>query len=341
MSLAGATPAYGIYVNNRAAVFAAEEFALVDLIALAVAAETAGFDFVSVGDSPLAKPRYAPIVVLSAIAAQTSRIELSTGILQPHMRNPVLLAQEWATLDVISGGRTTLGVGLGTGPLPLVEREYELVGIPKRRRGKALDEAIDALRALWSGGPASLDGEIFDLGEVDAGFGAVKPGGPPIYIACGGYVPKMAGHGPNDFYRPETADRFTGPFDRVARVGDGWITGIVRPFELSYALDEIRTTALREHKRHLDDNFVVRLNCFINVSPDEAAARAEGVDFLQRYHGLPFDDETIERWLIAGPPERCADKLASYVDAGVNSFQLVLASTRQTEQLERVAAALL
>ena len=341
MARADVAPAYGIYVNNRAAVFAAEEFPLGDLIGLAVGAEEAGFDFVSVGDSPLAKPRYAPIVVLSAIAAQTSRIELTTGILQPHMRNPVLLAQEWATLDVISGGRTTLGVGLGTGPLALVEREYELVGVSKRRRGQALDEAIDALRALWNGGRAEITGEVFDLGEADAGFGPVKPGGPPIYIACGGYVPKLAGHGPNDFYRPETADRFTGPFERVARAGDGWITGIVRPFELTYALDEIRSTARREYKRHLESDFVVRLNCFINVSNDEVSARAEGIDFLQRYHGLPFDDETIERWLIVGPPEKCVSKLDAYIEAGVNSFQLVLASNRQQEQLERLAAALL
>src|SRR6266852_5232956 len=75
-----------------------------------VAAEAAGFDFVSVGDSILAKPRYMPIPVLSAIAARTRRVKLATGILQPHMRHPVLLAEDWATLDVLSAGRTILGV---------------------------------------------------------------------------------------------------------------------------------------------------------------------------------------------------------------------------------------
>src|SRR5438094_230462 len=105
----------GIYVNNRAAVFLGEEYSLGRLLEAAVLAEELGFDFVSVGDSIIAKPRYSPIPVLSAIAACTQRIKLATGILQPHMRHPWLLAQEWATLDVISGGRTILGVGLGTG----------------------------------------------------------------------------------------------------------------------------------------------------------------------------------------------------------------------------------
>jgi alkanesulfonate monooxygenase SsuD/methylene tetrahydromethanopterin reductase-like flavin-dependent oxidoreductase (luciferase family) len=128
-------PRFGVYVNNRAAVFMGEAFSLDSLLENAVIAEQAGLDFVSVGDSITAKPRYSAITVLSAIAARTSRVGIGTGILQPHMRNPVLLAQDWATLDVISHGRTLLGVGLGTGDPASIAREYELVGIPKRRRG--------------------------------------------------------------------------------------------------------------------------------------------------------------------------------------------------------------
>src|SRR5215212_11073975 len=89
-----ARPRYGVYVNNRAAVFMGEAFSLDRLLENAVIAEEAGLDFVSVGDSITAKPRYTPIPVLAAIAAKTRRVGLATGILQPHMRNPVLLAQE-------------------------------------------------------------------------------------------------------------------------------------------------------------------------------------------------------------------------------------------------------
>ena len=328
-------PKLGVYVNNRAAVFL-DDYELSDLIELAVAAEAHGYDFVSVGDSLLAKPRYSPIVVLAGIAQATERIELSTGILQPHMRNPLMLAQEWATLDVLSRGRTTLGVGVGTGPLPLVEREYELIGIPKRKRGVAFEESIVLLRRLWAGESVSFEGDVFSLNDVAAGFDSAQSGGPPIYIACGGYVPTRAGVGPNDFYTDETAGRFTGPFDRVARLADGWITGIVRPGEYVTALAEIRDL-MESVDRIAGSELTTRLNCFIHVDTDAGAARRHGVDFLQRYHGLPFDEETIERWLIAGPPEECAERLAAYVDAGVKQFQLVLASGDQHTQLVRIA----
>ena len=108
------SPAVGIYVNNRAAVFGGDRFGLDDLLALGQRAEECGFAFVSVGDSVLAKPRWSPIVTLAAVAEATSTIGLATGILQPHLRHPVTVAQEWATLDALSGGRTALGVGLAS-----------------------------------------------------------------------------------------------------------------------------------------------------------------------------------------------------------------------------------
>lgn len=120
----------GLYVNNRSAVFLGDEYTLSDLIDMARLAEAYGFDFVSVGDSLLAKPRFSPLVTLAGIATVTERIGLTTGILQPHMRNPVLPAQEAATLDHLAAGRTSLGLGLGTGPKELVRRNTSWSAIP-------------------------------------------------------------------------------------------------------------------------------------------------------------------------------------------------------------------
>jgi alkanesulfonate monooxygenase SsuD/methylene tetrahydromethanopterin reductase-like flavin-dependent oxidoreductase (luciferase family) len=332
----GTAPKLGVYVNNRAAVFLGEGFTLSDLIDLAVSAEDAGLDFVSVGDSLLAKPRYSPIVVLAGIAAVTKQIELTTGILQPHMRNPVMLAQEWATLDVLCGGRTSLGVGLGTGPLELVEAEYRLIGIPKRKRGVAFDEAITLLRQLWTEPEVTFSGEVFQIDSATVGFSSARRPHPPILVACGGYVPEQAGTGPNDFYSPETAGTFTGPFERVVRLGDGWITGIVTPDEYRRALGVVDALA-QQRGRTLDDGFERRLNCFLHIGPDAAQARQVGQEFLESYHRLPFDSETLDRWLIAGTAEACAEQISAYVDAGVTSFQFVLADHQQQRQLERLA----
>jgi alkanesulfonate monooxygenase SsuD/methylene tetrahydromethanopterin reductase-like flavin-dependent oxidoreductase (luciferase family) len=328
---------FGIYVNNRAAVFLGEAFSLQCLLDAAQAAEASGFDFVSVGDSILAKPRYMPVPVLAAIAARTTRIRLATGILQPHMRNPVLLAEDWATLDVLSGGRTILGVGLGTGDPVMVAREYELVEIPKQRRGQAFDEAIQLLKRLWTETGVTFEGSVFRCRDVSLGYQPLQRPHPPIVIACGGYVPKQPGYGPNDFFRLSAAGTFSGPFERVARLGDGWFTGIVTPEEYARTAAYIRAVAAERYGRALGPQFVWAINCWIVVGPDPAEARREGKAMLEAYHQRPFDDETLERWLIYGPPEVCAARLAAYAAAGANAFQLVIASRDQIGQIQAIA----
>jgi alkanesulfonate monooxygenase SsuD/methylene tetrahydromethanopterin reductase-like flavin-dependent oxidoreductase (luciferase family) len=328
---------YGIYVNNRAAVFMGEAFSLDRLLDNAVLAEESGFHFVSVGDSILAKPRYMPIPVLSAIAARTRRVELSTGILQPHMRNPVLLAQDWATLDVISGGRTILAAGLGTGEPAMVAREYELVGVPKRQRGRAFEEAIQIIRRVWTEDHVTFEGDVFRCDDVSIGYRPARKPHPPIVVSCGGYVPKREGFGPNDFYTQSTAGTFTGPFDRVARLGDGWMTGIVTPEEYGATLRHIKSAAAERHGRQLGDEFLAMLNLWVCVGPDPASARAEAQRVLEAYHQRPFDEDTIERWTLYGPPEDCAKRIAEYIAAGANAFQFVIASYDQQGQIRALA----
>jgi alkanesulfonate monooxygenase SsuD/methylene tetrahydromethanopterin reductase-like flavin-dependent oxidoreductase (luciferase family) len=330
-------PRYGVYVNNRAAVFMGAAFSLDRLLDNAVMAEQVGLDFVSVGDSITAKPRYTPIPVLSAIAARTSRVGIGTGILQPHMRNPVLLAQDWATLDVISGGRTLLGVGLGTGDPAAIAREYDLVGIPKPQRGRAFDETIRLLKRLWTEESVTFDGEVYRLDDVVVGYRPAQQPHPPILIACGGYVPKRAGFGPNDFYTEGTAGTFTGPFERVARLGDGWITGIVTPDEYRAALGFIRWTAAERYGRTLGPEFVAMVNLWLCVGPSAEEARREGQAVLEAYHLRPFDEETIDRWLLHGSPEGCAARLAEYIRAGANAFQIVISSYDQEGQIRALA----
>src|SRR3970040_3165314 len=83
------------------------------IVALAVRAEELGYDSVFVGDSVLAKPRLEALSVLSALAVRTRRVKLGTAVFLPFLRNPVFLAYQVATLDVISGGRVVLGVWIG------------------------------------------------------------------------------------------------------------------------------------------------------------------------------------------------------------------------------------
>ncbi len=334
------SPAVGIYVNNRAAVFGGDRFGLDDLLALATRAEECGFAFVSVGDSVLAKPRWSPIVTLAAVAEATESIGLATGILQPHLRHPVTVAQEWATLDALSGGRTAMGVGLGTGPPELVDAELALVGLDRRRRARAFTESIEVIKALWAGDGVDYDGRVYQLSDASIGLRPIQQPAPPVLIAAGVFVASQRGFGPNDVFDEARASTFVGRWNRVARLGDGWITGMATPDELRGGHQAI-TAAAEAAGRTLPHPFDVRVNLFLLVGDDPAAARAEGAAFMEDYHRRPMDDASIDRWLVCGPAEACVERLAAFVEAGATSFQCVLASVDQAEQMERVAAELL
>jgi alkanesulfonate monooxygenase SsuD/methylene tetrahydromethanopterin reductase-like flavin-dependent oxidoreductase (luciferase family) len=347
----------GVYINNRAAVFGGSDYTIEDMLDLAVEAENHGVDFVSVGDSILAKPRWSPIVTLAAVAGRTKTVGLSTGILQPHLRNPVVLAQEWLTLDAISGGRATLVVGLGTGPPDLVDKELALNGLSRRNRARAFEEAIEIIKKAWRGGSVDFHGKHFHLDNVDIGLRptrrrergspsterdgrtsgvSVAEAPPPLLIAAGAYIPREAGYGPNDVYDPSIADSFIGPWERVIRLGDGWMTGMATPAEVKSVLDTMARSA-NELDMQFPVGFERRLNLFVNVGTSQRQAREEGAAFLESYHRRPMDKISLDRWLISGPPEHCAERLHAYVENGITSFQCVLASVKQLTQLERLA----
>ena len=99
-----------------------------------------------------------PLIWLSFIAARTSTIRLGTGILIVPQRNPLVLAKELATLDFLSGGRMILGAGVGW-----LEEEFDALGIPFAGRGHRTEEAIRAMRTLWSRATGDLRGQHHQL----------------------------------------------------------------------------------------------------------------------------------------------------------------------------------
>src|SRR6266511_4583314 len=109
-------------------------------------AEAAGFDSVWLGDhhnDPILHP--APLIGLAAIASRTRRIQLGTGVLLLPLYHPVMVAEEAAMVDVISGGRLILGVGAGYAP-----EEFAAFGVSLKERGSRLDEAVPLIQRLWS-----------------------------------------------------------------------------------------------------------------------------------------------------------------------------------------------
>ncbi|MCS5658355.1 MAG: LLM class flavin-dependent oxidoreductase, partial [Dehalococcoidia bacterium] len=118
---------------------------------LAHQAEAAGLDSVWVGDSLTAKPRLEPLAALASVAAVTQRVRLGTAVLLAALRQPVLLAQTMATVDLISKGRLVVAAGVGGAFNEDQRREWQAAGIDPRRRVSRLEEIVQIVRELGAG----------------------------------------------------------------------------------------------------------------------------------------------------------------------------------------------
>lgn len=155
---------------------------------LAAYAETLGFDALWIGEHiAFHIPTFDAITAMAAVAARTTRIGIGIAALLLPLRPAAAVAKAISTLDVISGGRVRLGVGVG-GEFP---KEFEAVGVPLQARGARTDEAIAILRALWAPGAATYRGRFVQFEDVLMEPKPVQAGGPPILV--GGPRPTRSG----------------------------------------------------------------------------------------------------------------------------------------------------
>src|SRR5205823_5548102 len=161
-----------------------------EVVATAQAAEAAGFDSLWAGEhvvlpdpqvppSPLAPEDRIldPVVTLTFLAAHTKRVLLGTGIIILPQRNPLVLAKELASLDVLSGGRLTFGVGVG-----YLEPEFRALGAPFEDRGAVTDEYLAAMRAIWGQAAPAYQGRHVSFAGVQAHPHPVQKPHPPIVV---------------------------------------------------------------------------------------------------------------------------------------------------------------
>jgi len=201
-----------------------------DTVAMARLAEELGFDSVWAGEHVVVpSPRVAPspmepddpildpLVHLAFVAGATERLLLGTGIIILPQRNPLVLAKQAASLDVLSGGRLLLGIGAG-----YLEPEMTAVGVPMADRGTRTDDHLAAMRAMWSQpGPVEHHGPYVDFAAVDAHPRPATPGGPRIVV--GGHTPAA--------YR------------RAIAHGHGWYGFALTPEITSACIDGLRQAA--------------------------------------------------------------------------------------------------
>ena len=194
------------------------------IVDLGVRAEALGFDSVWAHDHVFnvghvfdrigGRPYYEPLTVLSFVAARTRRVRLGTSVLVLPYHNPIRLAKTAATLDVLSGGRLILGIGVGA-----IEKEMEAMGTPFKVRGAFTDEAIEVMRTLWRDEDPRFDGTFSHFEGMK--FSPKPRQGIPIVI---GGVSRAA-------------------IRRAARLGDGWQPLGLSPDALAQGMAALRDEA--------------------------------------------------------------------------------------------------
>ncbi|BAJ26746.1 MULTISPECIES: LLM class flavin-dependent oxidoreductase [Kitasatospora] len=279
------------------------------LLAFARRAEELGFDSLWAGDSLTARPRFDPLVTLSAAGAVTRRVTLGTAAMIPVLRHPLIGANMVAALDHVCGGRLTLGLGAGF-PLPETEAEFSAAGVEYAARGRLLRETVSRWREAWAASGAEAGPHLLPP--------PLRAGGPPLWLA-GSDTPRV--------------------LRRVAATYDGWL-----PFLPS--ADAYRR-AWRRVGEHLDlagrprGEVVPALYATVTLAADRARAAREMDGYLGRYYRRSLAEMSAFQLCVPGGVEECAKELAEFALAGTEHFVLRVGSMDFAPHLERIATELL
>jgi probable F420-dependent oxidoreductase len=295
-------------------------------------AEDLGFESaLSIDHLLLTPPAYActwlePISMLSALAGVTRTIKLGTMVLVLPLRNPAYFAKEWATLDVLSGGRSILGIGVGWH-----EEEFRLMGVPYKERGPRMNEMIEAVKALWAGDSVTYDGKFYRFENLTVDPKPAQQPHPPIWMG--------GGTQPSEKVYAQTVTNIDPVLRRIAKYADTWVPhSSSTPDMVRGDWEKVRRFA-RAFGRDPDtigrvyNNFVWVLD---KGEKPESAARHFSV-----YSGMDLD--YWRTYYLLGTAEEVADRISARIaalDGGVDTIVLNPLSWGM-EQLELIAAEVL
>jgi alkanesulfonate monooxygenase SsuD/methylene tetrahydromethanopterin reductase-like flavin-dependent oxidoreductase (luciferase family) len=315
----------GLTLPNRGVLFGATTAR--ELVELAEIADRAGgFRSVWVGDSLLAKPRLESVTLLAAIAARTERVRLGPACMASFpLRDPIQLADQWASLDQIAGGRTVLVACNGNVDQAGVHVEDATYGVTRRDRVERVTEGLQILKRLWTEDNVSFQGKHYRFEDVTIAPKPVASPHPPLWLAV---------HAPaND------RDLVRRTHQRIIRYADGWQTSKWRPDDLGWRIADLRAQAAAAGRdpaalaTHLYHN--------VNLNEDCEAALQESKKFLDLYYTADYSLEAVAGWVALGSVEEVVAKLKGYEALGFDEVTLRITSWDQRPQLARLIAEVL
>lgn len=230
-------------------------------------------------------------VSLSVAAGVTKNIRLMSAITLVPLYPAALLAKMGAALDVASGGRYTMGVGVG-GEFP---NEFEACGVPVNQRGARTDDALEVLTRVWSETDVTYKGRYTTLENFSLKPMPTQKPRPPIYVSG----------------RSEAAMR------RAAKYADGWLPYMYTPEHLSESIEKIKAYG-EEAGRDMSD-FTFGMYIFSAVHENKDTGIKYAADRLSVQYNQDFS-KRVHRYALAGDPQTCEMRLKDYVDAGATTI---------------------
>jgi probable F420-dependent oxidoreductase len=245
-----------------------------------------------------------PVVALTYAASITRRIGIGASVVVLPIHHPVTVAQQWATLDFVSGGRAILAVGLGS------ERHYRDFQIPKEKRVRRFREEVELIKALWTEERVTYRGQIYQVENVKLATRPVRKPRPPLWMGVG---------------HPDA-------LRRTASLADGWMgSGGSSIAEFKASVPVIKHALEGAGRDPATFPMSKRVFMAVDERPDVARRELERW-FTEVYHNTPGTDASG----IHGTPEHVRERLEDLVAAGANHL-LLNPISRHAEQLEAVA----
>ena len=279
------------------------------LIAYAVKAEALGFDSIWVWDHVLLGvdppfPVIDSLTLLTAVAARTTRIKLGTGVLVLPLRNPVVLAKELASLDLIADGRLLLGMASGW-----YRREFDTVGVPYQERGRIMDRNLEIMRRLWT---EDQDNGDYPPHRLRGANLSPKPARLPV-ILIGGYVERVL---------------------KRAAFNGGWLTYFYMPEAFAKSWAKVRGFA--EEAGRDTDSLLNANQLPIYIGASREAVEAPMMEWLgQEWDYAAWSDSTKEAAII-GTVDECVAQLRAQLAVGVQKL-IFIPYRYRTDQVEIIA----
>ena len=304
---------FGLYISTQWPQGADVSSELNNMIAQVRVARDNGFTSVWIGQHYLTGPMQMmqTMPLLARLAPEGEGMTFGTAIILLSMLNPVVVAEEAATLDWITEGNFVLGVGMG-----YRKEEFNALGVPIEQRVGRLEEGIGVIRRLWTEDRVDHDGRYFRLDGVGASIRPKRSGGPPIWL--GGQVPAAVA--------------------RAARLGDAWMAAPTDSVaRVAECVDMFRETRA-EAGLPAPETMPITRECCIRDTRAEAldVCRAALLDKYKAYASWgaagsgekgrtfadAFDDFMVDRFIV-GDEAECADEFRRYRDdLGIDTFIL-------------------